>query len=190
MNNPLPVDGNLTATVYSVESTRDNSEEFIITISTNSSASPATFTNQLTQPLQQTMEEVTDINPQVAFAIVGTERQGMADMHNTSDTHCCHILCYVMNLFTFNCPTMQDGCPVETQDCGNLGPVTWPATEIGQVAYMPCPCGVSDPLIQELRGNRTCGGTYDTGAMWEKRQCDSCQFSSTRRTLCQLAQVS
>ena len=68
--------------------------------------------------------------------------------------------------------------------------MTWPETEIGQVASVPCPCGVSDPLIQELRGTRRCGGAYDTGAMWEEPQCDSCQFSNTRLTLCQLAEVS
>ena len=94
-----------------------------------------------------------------------------------------------MNLSAFNCPTLQDGCPVETGVCGNVDNVTWPETEIGQVASVPCPCGVSDPLIQELRGTRRCGGTYDTGAVWEEPQCDSCRFSSTRRTLCQLAEV-
>ena len=84
-----------------------------------------------------------------------------------------------------------DGCPeLPMSSCGNAGPVTWPETEIGQVASVPCPCGVSDPLIQELRGTRRCGGTYDTGAMWEEPQCDSCQFTSTRLTLCQLAEVS
>ena len=82
MNNPLPVDGNLTATVYSVESAVDSSSDIIITISTNSSASPATLTNHLTQPLQQTLEEFTDINPQLAFAIVATQRQGMSDTYN------------------------------------------------------------------------------------------------------------
>ena len=67
--------------------------------------------------------------------------------------------------------------------------MTWPETEIGQVASVPCPCGVSDPLIQLLRGTRRCGGTYDTGAVWEDPQCDFCQFSSTRLTLCSLAEV-
>ena len=187
MNNPLPVDGNLTATVYSVESARDNSEEIIITVSTNSSASPATLTNQLTQPLQQTLEEVTDINPQVAFAIVATERRGMVGMYSAL-IHFATLFC-AMNLFSFNCPTLQDGCPVETGVCGNVDNVTWPETEIGQVASIPCPCGVSDPLIQELRGTRRCGGTYDSGAVWEEPQCDSCQFRSTRLALCQLAEV-
>ena len=92
---------------------------------------------------------------------------------------------------TSNCPTVVDGCPeLPMSTCGNAGPVTWPETEIGQVASVPCPCGVSDPLIQELRGTRRCGGAYDTGALWEEPQCDSCQFSNTRLTLCQLAEVS
>ena len=76
MNQPLPVEGNLTATVYSVESAMDNSNEIVITISTDSTESPATLTNQLTQPLQQTLEEVTDINEEISFAIVDTERFG------------------------------------------------------------------------------------------------------------------
>ena len=87
-------------------------------------------------------------------------------------------------------PPYQDGCPeLPESGCGNVDVVTWPESEIGQVASIPCPCGVSDPLIQELRGTRRCGGTYDTGAVWEEPQCDSCVFSSTRLTLCQLAEV-
>ena len=67
--------------------------------------------------------------------------------------------------------------------------MTWPETEIGQVASVPCPCGVSDPLIQLLMGTRRCSGTFEVGGVWEDPQCDSCQFSSTRLALCQLAQV-
>ena len=84
----------------------------------------------------------------------------------------------------------QDGCPeLPNSPCGNAGAVTWPETEIGQVASVPCPCGVSDPLVQQLRGTRRCGGTYETGAVWGEPQCDRCQFSNTRLTLCELAQV-
>ena len=79
---------------------------------------------------------------------------------------------------------MIDGCPEQMLACGNAGNVTWPETEIGQVASVPCPCGVDDPLIQ---GTRRCGGTYDTGAIWEEPQCGSCQFSGKGITLCQLA---
>ena len=83
-----------------------------------------------------------------------------------------------------------DGCPkLPDSICGNNDRVTWPETEIGQEASIPCPCGVSDPLVQQLRGTRRCGGTYDTGAVWEEPQCDSCIFSNTRLTLCQLAEV-
>ena len=79
MNQPLPVAGNLTATVYSVESARDNSSDIVITVSTDSTAPPANLTSQLTQPLEQTLAEVTDINEQVSFAIVATQRRGMSD---------------------------------------------------------------------------------------------------------------
>ena len=84
----------------------------------------------------------------------------------------------------------QDGCPEQpASTCGNVGPVTWPETEIGQVASVPCRCGLEDPLIKLLRGTRRCGGTYEGGAVWEEPQCDSCIFSKTRRTLCELAEV-
>ena len=83
-----------------------------------------------------------------------------------------------------------DGCPKQPDSaCGNVNTVTWPETEIGQVATVPCPCGIDDPLIQLLSGTRRCGGTYDTGAEWEEAQCDSCIFSDTRRELCALAEV-
>ena len=84
----------------------------------------------------------------------------------------------------------QDGCPEEPFSlCGNVGPVTWPETEIGQVASVPCPCGFDDPLIEQLMGTRRCAGTYVEGGVWEEPQCSSCQFSNTRLTLCQLAEV-
>ena len=76
MNQPLAVEGNYTATVYSVESAGDNSSEIVITVATDSSESPAILTDQLTRPLEQTLEEVTEINEQIAFAIVATERHG------------------------------------------------------------------------------------------------------------------
>ena len=76
MNQPLAVEGNYTATVYSVESAGDNSSEIVITVVTDSTESPATLTDQLIQPLDQMLEEVTDINEQIAFAIVAIERHG------------------------------------------------------------------------------------------------------------------
>ena len=83
-----------------------------------------------------------------------------------------------------------DGCPKLLDSvCGNVGTVTWPETEIGQEASVPCQCGLEDPLIQLLSGTRRCGGTYDTGAEWEEAQCYDCIFSDTRRDLCALAEV-
>ena len=88
VNQPLPVAGNLTATVYSVESARDNSSDIVITVSTDSTASPATLTSQLTQPLEQMLAEVTDINEQISFAIVATERRGMSDTYWCNEGLC------------------------------------------------------------------------------------------------------
>ena len=79
VNQRLPFTGNLTAIVYSVESARDNPSDIVITVSTDSTAPPANLTSQLTQPLEQTLAEVTDINEQISLGIVATERHGMSD---------------------------------------------------------------------------------------------------------------
>ena len=79
VNQRLPFTGNLTAIVYSVESARDNSSDIVITVSTDSTTSPANLTSQLTQPLQQMLAEVTDIDEQVSLGIVSPERRGMSD---------------------------------------------------------------------------------------------------------------
>ena len=64
-----------TATVYSVEHLGDNSSVIVITVATNSSEPPAKLTRQLIHPLEQTIE-VTDINEQISFVIVTSERHG------------------------------------------------------------------------------------------------------------------
>ena len=76
MSQPLPVDGNLTATVYSVESFRGNSSAIVITVVADSSEPPAKLTRQLIQSLEQTLEEVADKNEQISFVIVANERHG------------------------------------------------------------------------------------------------------------------
>ena len=77
MNQPLAVEGDYTATVYSVEPAGDNTTDIVITVATNSSEPPMILADQLTQPLEQILEEVTDINEQISFTIETTERYGM-----------------------------------------------------------------------------------------------------------------
>ena len=77
MDQPLPVERNLTATVYSLEQLGGNSSVIVITVATNSSEPPAKLTLQLIHPLEQTLEEVADINEQISFVIVTSERHGM-----------------------------------------------------------------------------------------------------------------
>ena len=76
MNQSLAVDGNFTATVYSVEPAGDNSSDIVITVATDSPDSPANLTDQLTHPLEQTLKEATDINEQISFVIEATQRHG------------------------------------------------------------------------------------------------------------------
>lgn len=71
------MEGNITATVYSLESSGDNSSEIVVTVVTNSDASPDTLTDLLTQPLDQELQEFADIDQNVLFMIIGTERFGM-----------------------------------------------------------------------------------------------------------------
>ena len=71
------MEGNFTATVYSVEPAGNTSNEIVITVATDLYESPATLTDLLTIPLEQMLEEVVDINEQISFAIVSTERHGM-----------------------------------------------------------------------------------------------------------------
>ena len=81
MDQRLPVEGNLTATVYSVEYLGDNSSVIVITVATNSSEPPANLTRQLTHPLEQALEEVGDKNEQLSFVIVTSERHGTYVRH-------------------------------------------------------------------------------------------------------------
>ena len=71
------MEGNFTATVYSVEPAGNTSNVIVITVATDLYEPPATLTNLLTRPLQQMLEEVVDVNEQISITIVFTERQGM-----------------------------------------------------------------------------------------------------------------
>ena len=71
------MEGNFTATAYSVEATGNTTNEIVITVATNLSKPPATLTNMLMKPLEQMLEEIVDINDQISFAIVSTERHDM-----------------------------------------------------------------------------------------------------------------
>ena len=89
MNQALAVEGNYTATVYSVEPAGDNSSDIVITVATDSSESPATLTDQLTGPLEQMLEEVTDINEQISFVITATMRHGNFQLSVSCDLNLC-----------------------------------------------------------------------------------------------------
>ena len=85
----------------------------------------------------------------------------------------------------------EGGCPAEQDTtCSNVSAVTWPVTPAGSIASISCPCGVRDPMIQQLTATRRCGAGTDGGhGVWEEPQCDSCMFSATTLALCELTEV-
>ena len=78
---PLLMEGNITATVYSLESVGDNSSEIVVTVVTNSKESPDFLTQLLAEPLGQRLQEFSNIDPSVTFRIIETERFGMLNVH-------------------------------------------------------------------------------------------------------------
>ena len=71
------MDGNITATVYSLVSSGDNSSVIVVTVVTNTNDPPDTLTDLLTQPLEQRLQEFSNIDQDFMFKIVMTERHGM-----------------------------------------------------------------------------------------------------------------
>ena len=70
--------------MYSLVSSGDNSSEIVVTVETNSRDPPDTLTELLTQPLEQRLQEFTNIDQQFVFHIIRTERHGKLDMHNNA----------------------------------------------------------------------------------------------------------
>ena len=67
--------------------------------------------------------------------------------------------------------------------------LTWPETNLGDTAVIECPCGGVDLNSTGLIARRFCGGTYETGAVWQPPEDTRCNFTITTRQICRLAQV-
>ena len=103
MDQRLPVERNLTATVYSVEHFGENSSVIVITVATNSSEPPANLTRQLIHPLEQTIEEVADINEQISFVIVTSERHGTYVEHSVQYIHLYKVTQIHIEMYKWHC---------------------------------------------------------------------------------------
>ena len=64
----------------------------------------------------------------------------------------------------------------------------WPETNVGLVAYVPCPCG-EIVSTGDLQATRYCAGNFQDGAYWEDPNDSPCDFSDIARELCQLNDV-
>lgn len=99
-------------------------------------------------------------------------------------------------MLTFN---LSDGCKEEKTVLPPLEPneltvvLEWPETDIGVNRMLGCPCG-NLSAITGSNVNRTaqrmCVGSFSTGAVWDTAMVRDCNFTSTTRRLCQVANVS
>ena len=103
------MEGNITATVYSLVSSGDNSSVIVVTVVTNSNESPDTLTDLLTEPLEQRLQEFSNIDQDFMFEIVMTERHGMCIMPTIRTMHqkSCLLKQYVIMYVTICCTFLR-----------------------------------------------------------------------------------
>ena len=87
-----------------------------------------------------------------------------------------------------------DGCQPNTtlissvSGDGNLTiTITWPETNLAEVAVVTCLCGTLNITAQVA--TRHCGGNFINGAQWDTADVDPCNLSENARRICQLSEV-
>ena len=65
--------------------------------------------------------------------------------------------------------------------------ITWPETNLAEVAVVTCPCGTLNITAQVA--TRRCGGNFINGAQWDTANVDPCNLSDNARRICQLSEV-
>ena len=71
---------------------------------------------------------------------------------------------------------------------GNLTiTITWPETNLAEVAVVTCPCGTLNITAQVA--TRRCGGNFINGAQWDTANVDPCNLSDNARRICKLSTV-
>ena len=68
--------------------------------------------------------------------------------------------------------------------------IPWPEINIGETAIVRCPCGNVSFGAGSLEATRYCGGSFTTGAKWDREMSAACDFSDRARKICNLATVS
>ena len=68
--------------------------------------------------------------------------------------------------------------------------ISWPLTPLGETVTIPCPCRSLTLGSSVLVATRECRGNFDSGAVWRPPQDSPCNFSTTARIMCTLAEVS
>ena len=91
----------------------------------------------------------------------------------------------------------SDGCrsnvtEIPSYQSGNANltiSISWPESNIGELAKVECPCGNVTLGGRILLATRYCGGDFTNGGRWTNPDVAPCNFSDVSREICQLAEV-
>ena len=89
--------GNVSAEIVSMVRIA-NSDNFIVTVNTNSTESPERLTQIVTEPLTEQFEEFSDIIQTISFNVQRTERHGRQQVLTPAVQVCSTNVCLCMNL--------------------------------------------------------------------------------------------
>ena len=175
------------ATIYSItratalNGTDNTKIPILITVLTPQGGSPD-LTQQLMLHLEATAREI-DIT------VESVERFGMY----------ASVIIRYLHTYRMHDVDLLDGCEESQTILPPLEPnglsvvLEWSETDIGTNLTLGCPCG----NLSAVTGNavnrtayRVCRGSFSTGAFWDTAMVSGCNFTSTTRRLCQVANVS
>ena len=119
----------------------------------------------------------------------GSMSPQLIDLVSTNKSSIIAFVCTRTNyiLILDGCRSTTTPIPSVSGD-GNLTIIiTWPETNLAEVAEVTCPCGTLNITAQVA--TRRCGGNFINGAKWDTPNIDPCNLSDNARRICQLSEV-
>ena len=85
------------------------------------------------------------------------------------------------------CPSTTTSIPSASGDNNLMITITWPETNLAEVAVVTCPCGTLNITAQVA--TRRCGGSFINGTQWDTANVDPCNLRDNARRICRLSEV-
>ena len=138
---------------------------------------------------QEVLSEIMNVEQQLGLQITinttTVDRFGQYSIaHYLYSTH--HYCAY---LIADGCRSTTTIIPSQSGNRNLTITLTWPETNLAELAVVTCPCGTLD--ISAQVATRYCGGNFVTGAVWSSYDPNTspCNLSDNARKICQLSLV-